>query len=117
LPEAIISVKAGGTNVAHVRDLRGVVEREKAEIGVLVTRGKPTKKMIQEASDAGDYTDGKKWYPRIQLLTAEDIINGEGVKYPAEMLKEKKPTPTRSKQAAARKTTRKRSTRRRTQNS
>lgn len=84
-PEAVISVKAGNTNVSHVRDLRGVVEREKAEIGVLVTRRKPTKKMIQEASEAGEYTDGNTWYPRIQLLTAEDIIEGKGVEYPASL--------------------------------
>src|SRR5207248_2579586 len=31
----VFSVKAGHTNVAHLRDLRGVVEREKAVIGVL----------------------------------------------------------------------------------
>lgn len=93
LPEGIISVKAGGTNVAHVRDLRGVVEREKAEFGVLVTLKEPTKKMQDEASAAGEYTDGKRWYPRIQLLTAADIINGKGAEYPARMLEEKKPTP------------------------
>lgn len=88
LPEAVISVKGGATNVGHVRDLRGVIEREKAEIGVLVTLGKPTKKMVQEASVAGEYTDGKNWYPRIQLLTAEDIIAGKGVDYPATILQE-----------------------------
>jgi site-specific DNA-methyltransferase (adenine-specific) len=101
-PEAVISVKAGGTNVSHVRDLRGVVEREKVEIGVLVTRGKPTKKMVDEASQAGEYTDGKKWYPRIQLLTAEDIINSKGVQYPT-MLPEKAEKP---KRATRNKTTR-----------
>lgn len=31
----ILSVKAGSTSVAHVRDRRGVVERETAEIGGL----------------------------------------------------------------------------------
>ena len=45
----IISVKAGHTNVAHVRDLRGVVEREKAAIGVLISMQEPTAPMRQEA--------------------------------------------------------------------
>ena len=29
-------------NVAHVRDLRGAIEREKAAIGVLITMEEPT---------------------------------------------------------------------------
>ena len=32
--QIIISVKAGHTSAPHVRDLRGVLDREKAEIGV-----------------------------------------------------------------------------------
>jgi len=32
--QIIFSVKAGKTNVAHVRDLRGVIEREGAELCV-----------------------------------------------------------------------------------
>ena len=35
---AIVSVKAGkNINVAMIRDLRGVIEREAAEIGILLT--------------------------------------------------------------------------------
>jgi DNA modification methylase len=38
----IFSVKAGHVNVAHVRDLRGVLDREKAAIGVLISlRSRP----------------------------------------------------------------------------
>jgi len=41
---SFFSVKAGlNINVAHVRDLRGVIEREKAAIGVLITMEEPTK--------------------------------------------------------------------------
>ena len=35
--QVILSVKSGHTTAAHVRDLRGVVEREKAAIGVLIS--------------------------------------------------------------------------------
>jgi site-specific DNA-methyltransferase (adenine-specific) len=84
LPEAIIQVKGGvKSNRGHVATLLGDVEKENVELGVLVTRGKATKAMRDTASQAGEYTDGKKWYPRIQLLTAEDIINGKGVEYPS----------------------------------
>ena len=54
--QIIFSVKAGqNINVAHVRDLRGVIEREKAAIGVLITMEEPTKPMTKEAAEAGFY--------------------------------------------------------------
>jgi hypothetical protein len=34
----------------YVRDLRGVLEREKAAIGVLISSGEPTKAMHTEAA-------------------------------------------------------------------
>ena len=39
----------------HVRDLRGVIEREKAEIGVLISMQPPTQPMLKEAAEAGFY--------------------------------------------------------------
>ena len=72
----IISVKAGKTGVAHIRDLRGVIDREKAAIGVLLTMQEPTLPMKQEADGAGFYhsvTWGKK-YPKIQILTIESLM-------------------------------------------
>jgi hypothetical protein len=54
--QIILSVKAGeNVNVAHVRDLRGVLDREKAEIGVLISMQAPTKPMLKEAADTGFY--------------------------------------------------------------
>ena len=40
--QVIFSVKAGKPAVSHLRDLRGVLDREKAEIGVLITMQPPT---------------------------------------------------------------------------
>ncbi len=98
LPEAVISVKAGRTSgPRHVSELRGVVERERAEVGVLVTRGKPTPAMEREAAKAGEYTDGSDWYPRIQLLTAADIIAGSRVQYPAVLPEDVKQSAPRGK--------------------
>jgi len=80
----LFSVKAGNTSVAHVRDLRGVVEREKAAIGVLVTMQQPTKPMLVEATGAGFYESavwGKK-YPRIQILTVEQLLDKRAVDMP-----------------------------------
>ena len=51
---AIVSVKAGeNIGVAMIRDLRGVIEREGADIGVFLTLTEPTKPMITEAAGAG----------------------------------------------------------------
>ena len=81
--QIIFSVKAGRTSVPHVRDLRGVIERENAEIGVLLSLQEPTKPMRTEAMGAGFYES--PWgtrHPRIQLLTVTDLLLGKGVNRP-----------------------------------
>jgi len=80
----ILSVKAGNTTVAHVRDLRGVVDREKAAIGVLITMNSPTEPMKVKAATAGLFesqTWGQK-YPKLQLLTVEDLLAGKDIAMP-----------------------------------
>ena len=82
--QVILSVKAGHTGPAHVRDLRGVVEREKAQIGVLLTLQEPTSQMKSEAAGAGFYESpgwGKK-YSKMQVLTVEELLNGKEIDMP-----------------------------------
>ena len=81
--QVILSVKAGKLQVSHLRDLRGVVDREKAQIGVLISMNKPTKTMPKEAASAGFYNS--PWgtrHPRLQLLTVEQLLAGKGVDLP-----------------------------------
>jgi len=80
--QIVLSVKAGHTQAAHVRDLRGVEEREKAEIGVLVTLGEPTREMRKEAASAGFYESPWGKHPRLQLLTVRELLDGRGIDYP-----------------------------------
>ena len=83
--QIIFSVKAGKTSVPHVRDLRGVIEREQAEIGVLLTQQEPTRPMRTEAASAGFYES--PWgtrHPRLQLLTVTDLLTGKTVDRPAQ---------------------------------
>lgn len=80
--QIIFSVKAGKTGPSHLRDLRGVVEREDAEIGVLITMQEPTKAMRKEAASAGFYESPWGKHPRIQILTVEELMDGERVDYP-----------------------------------
>ncbi|MHB8156709.1 MAG: DNA methyltransferase [Desulfocucumaceae bacterium] len=80
----VISVKAGHLNANHIRDLRGVVEREKSAIGVLIAMEEFTKPMQVEAATAGFYessTWGKK-YPKIQLLTIQELLAGKAIEMP-----------------------------------
>ena len=89
--QIVFSVKAGGTGVAHVRDLRGVMEREKAEMGALITMERPTQPMRAAAAAAGFYEApwGKK-YARLQLLTVEELLEGKTVEFPHENVTFKK---------------------------
>ena len=58
-----------------IRDLRGVIEREKAEIGVFLTLTEPTKPMVTEAAGAGQFEmDGFAPVPRLQIVTIEDAL-------------------------------------------
>jgi len=80
--QIILSVKSGHVNVAQIRDLRGVIEREKAEIGVLITLEEATKPMRTEAAAAGLYKSPWGTHPRLQILTIAELLEGKGIDYP-----------------------------------
>jgi len=83
--QIVLSVKAGALHATYVRDLRGVLEREKAQIGVLISMEKPTQPMRSEVASAGFYqAPSLKRYPRLQLLTVADLLDGKGIDYPPE---------------------------------
>ena len=85
-PEQImIQVKGGKTGVKDVRDLRGVLEREKAAMGVLISLQPPTGPMEAEAASAGFYAhkmNGQQ-YPRLQLRTVKELMDGKGIERPS----------------------------------
>jgi hypothetical protein len=82
--QIVLSVKAGAIHRSHVHELRGVIEREQAEIGVLISFKEPTKPMREEAASAGFYSSpgwGSK-HPRIQLVTVRELLEGRLLDYP-----------------------------------
>jgi DNA modification methylase len=81
--QVIVSVKAGGVQVSHVRDLRGVIEREQAQIGVLISFNEPTGPMRTEAASAGFYESPWGKHPRLQLLTIAELLAGKRIDMPA----------------------------------
>lgn len=89
--QIIFSVKAGALHANYVRDLRGVLEREKAEIAVLISLEQPTKSMRAEAASAGFYkAPWGKDHARLQLLTVGELLSGKGVDFPRENVTFKK---------------------------
>ncbi len=74
----ILQVKGGGVKSGDVRDLRGVVERENAAMGIFLTLEPPTSEMKHEADKAGDYKSDlwQMVYPRLQIVTVEDLLSG-----------------------------------------
>jgi site-specific DNA-methyltransferase (adenine-specific) len=80
--QIVFSVKAGELHATYVRDLRGVVEREQAAIGVMISFQEPTKPMRTEAASAGFYSSNWGEHPRIQLRTVAELLAGKGIDYP-----------------------------------
>lgn len=78
LKRAVIQVKSGHVNSAMVRDLKGTLEREQAQIGIFITLEPATRDMLTEATSAGFYHSilWEKDFPRIQILSVEDLFNG-----------------------------------------
>ncbi len=80
----IVQVKSGKVGRNLIGELRGTIEREKAAMGVFVCLERPTQPMLDEAAGAGFYASphwGQK-YPRIQIITIDELMNGAQVKMP-----------------------------------
>ena len=60
-----------------IRDLAHVVDREKSKIGVFITLAEPTRPMQTEAVKAGFYKTPYGKYPKVQLLTVEELFAGK----------------------------------------
>ena len=80
--QIIFSVKSGHVTVSQIRDLVGVINREKTQIGVFLSLNPPTAPMRREAASAGFYKSPWGNHACIQLLTIEDLLGGKTVDYP-----------------------------------
>jgi site-specific DNA-methyltransferase (adenine-specific) len=74
--KCIVSVKGGeNVQVSMIRDLVGVLDREKAPMGLFVTLSEPTKPMVAEAAAAGQWAiEGFPPVPRVQIVTVEALL-------------------------------------------
>ena len=81
----VVQVKSGQVNRGQIAMLKGDMQREKAEIGLFITLREPTRPMITEAAAAGFYTPEHypdNQYPRVQILTIEELLSGKRAEYP-----------------------------------
>ncbi len=79
----IVSVKGGeNINPAMVRDLKGTKDREKAALGLFLTLNPPSREMTKEAVSAGFYQTGGMKFPRLQILTAAEVLEGKRPQLP-----------------------------------
>ena len=83
--KAVVQVKSGKVSSPLIRDLKGTVEREKASMGLFITLEPPTRAMTTEANSAGLYHSDlwQKDYPKIQIRTVEELLQGNGFQMPA----------------------------------
>ena len=80
----VIQVKGGRVSSPQVRDLKGVVEREQAAMGLFISLEPPTRDMRQEAASGGFY-HSDLWdrdFPKIQLRTVSEMLSGNSFDLP-----------------------------------
>ncbi|MCY3798246.1 MAG: DNA methyltransferase [Chloroflexi bacterium] len=82
--KVVVQVKSGKVKAGDIRDLKGVVEREQAAIGVFITLELPTSAMLKEALAAGNYESDfwNKTYRKLQILSIRDLLGGDGLDMP-----------------------------------
>lgn len=78
----VVQVKSGHVHVKDIRELKDIASRN--AIGIFVTLEPPTEEMQNEAVSAG-YYHSPLWerdYPKIQILTIEELLAGKTVDMP-----------------------------------
>lgn len=82
--KAIFQVKSGGANSGTIDNLRGVMSKERAEFGILLTMDAPTKPMRTTAQAAGKFAHPlmQKEFDRIQIVTVDEILAGQKIDLP-----------------------------------
>ncbi len=91
--KAIVRVKSGKVSVKDIRELKVVVEREKAQMGLFITLEDPTKPMLEEALQAGYYhcPITKRDFPKVQVLTIQELSEGKKPEIPYQISPYKTP--------------------------
>ena len=82
--KVVVQVKGGHVSSPQIRDLKGVVEREKAALGLFISLEEPTRDMRTEAASGGLF-HSDLWdrdYPKIQIRTVAEMLEGNDFELP-----------------------------------
>ena len=81
---AVVSVKSGKSKLSELRDLHGVTRSDSKSLGfgVFVCLNEPTSKMKEFARKAGKIEVHGVKYDALQILTVEQILDGEKPRLP-----------------------------------
>ena len=84
LHRMVIQVKSGRVSSPDIRDLKGVVEREKAALGLFISLEEPTREMRTEAASGGFFPSHiwQRDFPKIQLRTIAQLLAGQNFDLP-----------------------------------
>jgi site-specific DNA-methyltransferase (adenine-specific) len=79
---AVVQVKSGHVSVKDIRELKGIADRN--AMGIFITLALPTREMQKETVAAGYYHSPlyNRDYPKIQILTIEELLQGKKVDMP-----------------------------------
>jgi len=80
----IVQIKSGHVTRNQIGDLRGVMEREDAQMAAFVTLEQPSAPMKKEAAEAGFYQPPGllPQVPKIQIITIQELLEGKQLDYP-----------------------------------
>ena len=82
--KVVVQVKGGRVSSPQVRDLKGVVERETAALGLFITLEEPNRDMKVEAARGGFFHPDlwNRACPKIQIRTVREKLEGNGFELP-----------------------------------
>lgn len=81
--QILFSVKAGkSTGKWMIDELKGNMDKHKSDMGVLILMHKPDKPMRKYAMNQGYFKSPWGNHPKIQIITAEELLEGKDINYP-----------------------------------
>lgn len=74
----VVQVKSGHVGVKDIRELRDVISRQSAAMGLFLTLDEPTDEMVKEVKATRPFTSPtwQRDYPTLQILTVEELLKG-----------------------------------------